>query len=91
MGLNVVESQYGPSMNGLHFTGVFLNGRMIVVADSLPVKTRSGKEVHHFELEEKDPLTGAPDHTIVMSKEMYDALMTDAEIEKNKVESLSQR
>lgn len=84
-------TDYGFEMNGLHFTGVTVNGRLVVVADSLPVLTRSGKEVHHFEMEERDRLSGDIEHTIVMSRKMFDAIMSDGELEKYKVESLSQR
>ena len=81
------ETDYGFEMNGLHFTGVTVNGRMIVVADTLPVRTQSGKEVHHFEMNERDQLSGELCHTIVMSKKMFDALMSDGELEKYRVES----
>lgn len=90
--MEVSQTPSGPKINGLIFTGVYLNGRLIVISDHLPVKAKNGRKVHNFEMpEEKDPLSGEVLHTIVMSQEMYDALMSDAEEERNKVESLSSR
>jgi hypothetical protein len=83
------EVEAGFKVNGLTFTGAFLNGRMMVISDQLPVKARSGKKIHMFHIDEIDPFTKQPYSVIVMSQEMHDALMTDAMEERNKVESLS--
>ena len=82
----------GASINGLTFTGVNLNGRLLIISDQMPLKTKTGEWMHLCHLpDEKDPLTGEVLSTIVCSKQFFDDLMSEAEVEKNKVESLSQR
>lgn len=84
-------SERGASINGLTFTGVTVNGRLLIISDQFPLKTKNGEWMHLCHMpDEKDPLDGTVLQTIICSQKFFDDLMSDAENEKNKVQSLSQ-
>lgn len=67
----------GGTVNGLTFTGVTLNGRLVIVSDKLPVKSSKGEWVHMFEMPpDFDPIDGERTDILMMSKKMFDDTMS---------------
>lgn len=80
----------GLKINGLTFTPVFINGQIVVISDQLPVKTRGGKFVHCFPMEERDQLDPRIVHkTLVVSQHMFDSIMSDGELEQFRLDRVT--